>query len=451
MKKLMSRPEPIDALQQAGFGILPDGWSIQEIGDLLSSGRGISVGVMYPGDDTPGGVPLIKVSDLIDNRINSNPTFSISQEKHYEYRRTELKGGELLLTLVGAYLGQSAVVPPEYAGWNTARAVGVIPIRSEIGSRWVHLCLRSQPLQHIIWTRCTTTAQPTLNIRDVAQLPIPLPPPKERQRITDILGTLDDKIECNRRMNETLEAMARTLFGSWFVDFDPVRIKSEGRQPEGMDAQTAGLFPDSFELSSLGPIPMGWSVGKFNDVAALSREGIDPGDFPIETFDHYSIPAFDEGRVAKTETGEEIKSNKFVVVENAVLLSKLNPRIERVWVPDVNRHRRSVCSTEFLVLQARLPFSREWLVGLVRGRTFQEVFVSLVTGTSGSHQRVKPESLLGLDVVIPEENIVRRYTDVIGPIQLRIAANTQETVTLTATRDALLPKLLSGEVRVSGV
>jgi type I restriction enzyme S subunit len=157
------------------------------------------------------------------------------------------------------------------------------------------------------------------------------------------------------------------------------------------------LFPDKFEDSPIGPIPKGWRVGKFNDIVTLSRDGINPGDFPAEVFDHYSIPAFDEGRQAKREIGEAIKSNKFVVKPDAVLLSKLNPRIERVWLPFPDGRCRSVCSTEFLVLYAKDPFSREFVAGLVTSTSFQEVFVTLVTGTSGSHQRVQPDSLMGMD------------------------------------------------------
>ena len=157
-------------------------------------------------------------------------------------------------------LFRSAIVPESMKGWNVARAVGVLPVRQDPGSRWVAICLRSALCQHCIRSWATTTVQATFNLRDVANLPIPLPPAALRDRIAHILGTLDDKIELNRRMNATLEGISQALFKSWFVDFDPVRQKAAGKQPVGMDAQPAALFPDSFEESDIGEVPCGWGI-----------------------------------------------------------------------------------------------------------------------------------------------------------------------------------------------
>ncbi|MHC5727886.1 MAG: restriction endonuclease subunit S, partial [Nostoc sp.] len=128
---------------------------------------------------------------------------------------------------------------------------------------------------------------PGLNRNDLHLIKVKLPPLSEQKAIAHILGTLDDKIELNREMNQTLEAMARAIFKSWFVDFDPVRAKMEGRQPAGMDAATAELFPDEFEESALGMIPKGWRIGKLDDLLILQR-GFDlpasqriPGNYPV--------------------------------------------------------------------------------------------------------------------------------------------------------------------------
>jgi type I restriction enzyme S subunit len=257
-------------LAQAGLSELPSHWSVVEVGELLSEDRGISVGVMYPGKHDPFGVPLLKVGDLAGSVINPNPEFRITPEKHYEYRRTALEGGELLLTLVGG-LGQCAVVPPEMAGWNAARAIAVIRLKEPKDARFVRLCLLSQPLQHLMQVWANTTVQATLNLKEIKQLPLPWPPTEEREAIARILSSLDDKIELNQQMNRTLEALARAIFKSWFVDFDPVRAKMDGRQPAGMDAATANLFPDSFEDSPLGKIPKGWKVTTLGDVVSIKH------------------------------------------------------------------------------------------------------------------------------------------------------------------------------------
>jgi type I restriction enzyme S subunit len=288
----------------------------------------------------------------------------------------------------------------------------------------------------------------SLKCADVPNFELHIPPLEEQRAIAHILGTLDDKIELNRRMNETLEAMARAIFKSWFVDFDPVRAKMEGRQPAGMDVETAALFPDSFENSALGKIPKDWRAGNASEVLSLGRDTVAPGDSPDEVFDHYSIPAFDEGRVPKTERGDQIKSNKFTVPSEGVLLSKLNPRIPRVWLPKVVTDRRSVASTEFLVSLPKGDATRDYLYGLFKSDSFLDVFTSLVTGTSGSHQRVKPEYLLGMHVVIPSRACMVHFSETIGPLLKRAVTNIVESRTFATIRDTLLPKLISGEIRV---
>ena len=215
-------------LAAAGVETLPDGWDVVTLGDLFIEGRGISVGVMYPGDHTPDGVRLIKAGDLNGSVINPQPDFRISAEKHHEHRRTALEGGELLMTLVGN-VGQCAVVPLHMAGWNAARAVAVMRFIEPAEAQYIQQCLLSRPLQHLMGVWSNTTVQATLNLKEIRQLPIPWPPKRLRDAIAGFGKGLDDKIELNRRMNATLEAMARALFQSWFVDFNPVRAKAEGR------------------------------------------------------------------------------------------------------------------------------------------------------------------------------------------------------------------------------
>src|SRR5271166_5029962 len=242
-------------------------WRLARLGDLVEPSRGISYGIVQPGFPVVDGVPIIRVSDVRDGRIAVNDPLRVAQSVEAAYTRTRLRGGELLLTLVGT-VGEAAVVPQSLAGWNTARAVAVIPVRSEIGAYWVQIALRSPIVQERIGSRLNTTVQATLNLRDVAELPIVLPPPGERGAIARILGALDDKIELNRRMNETLEAMARTLFKSWFVDFDPVRARAEGRDPR-LPPSIADLFPSQFVDSELGEIPEGWTAGCLSDICGF--------------------------------------------------------------------------------------------------------------------------------------------------------------------------------------
>lgn len=307
-------------------------------------------------------------------------------------------------------------------------------------------------LRTIDFTQFTDKAAvPGVNRNHLHELSVRFPPAHEQRRIAEVLCSLDDKIELNRWMNETLEAIARAIFKSWFVDFHPVRAKMSGREPAGMDAETAALFPDSMERSTLGDVPAGWAVGSMRDLITLSRDSIHPGDSPDEVFDHYSIPAFDEGRRPAREQGSVIRSSKFVVRPDVVLVSKLNPRFPRVWLPYLVSDRRAVASTEFLVATSRAGYSRDYLYSLFCSEQFMERFSGLVTGTSGSHQRVKPSDFLEMLVVVPPPRTVGAFTVVSEPLFHRIAANIRESETLATIRDTLLPRLISGELRLPPV
>lgn len=243
-------------------------WPSVELSTLVVAERGISYGIVQPGVPVADGVPIIRVSDVRGGRIATSSPLRVSHEIERAYRRTRLKGGELLVTIVGT-VGETAIVPAELAGWNVARAIAVLPIREDVGAYWVQLGMRSADAAALIQSRLNTTVQATLNLGDLAKLPILLPPPNERERIRAIIGALDEKIDLNRRMNETLEAMARTIFKDWFVDFGPTRAKIEGRKPY-IAADVWPLFPQSLDA---GGLPAGWMPGPLLDHARLISGG----------------------------------------------------------------------------------------------------------------------------------------------------------------------------------
>jgi type I restriction enzyme S subunit len=239
-------------------------------------------------------------------------------------------------------MGEVCMIPDNLRCCLGQRMVMLRPNPEKCVSRFLLYAIQSDTVQHEIKVNeGTGSTVSNLRIPLLEALPIPCPPLAEQKAIAAVLGALDDMIELNRRMNATLEAMARALFQSWFVDFDPVRAKLDGRQPFVMDPANAALFPDSFQASEVGHIPKGWSVGRVVEVSDFSRSSINPGGFPCETFDHYSLPAFDEGQTPKPELGSRIMSNKLVVARDSVLLSKLNPHIPRIWLPDLHATRRS--------------------------------------------------------------------------------------------------------------
>jgi type I restriction enzyme S subunit len=323
-------------------------------------------------------------------------------------------------------------------------------VLSDPGPRWVQYALQTGAAREYINTRLNTTVQATLNLGDVSTLPIPMPPRAVRERVLDILGALDDKIELNRRMSETLESMARELFKSWFVDFDPARAKAEGRAPIGVDAETAKLFPSEFVDSDLGPIPQGWKRSTLSEACQWSRASINPADQPNEQFEHFSIPAFDSGRRPSQDFGSAIKSLKFKVPRESVLVSKLNPAISRVWLPSP-RTNRAVCSTEFLVGVTNPPIRQSWLYLFFLSARVREAMIEQASGTSNSHQRVRPVDLDRLAVVVPPAPILSHFDLLVSPLLERVNSSQLDSDLLASIRSALLPRLISGDLSVEGV
>lgn len=325
---------------------------------------------------------------------------------------------------------------------------GVAAIRSDPQGATDYLDYALKTLAHQ-WhgLEATGTVFGSARKSDLLGLEIPWPPADDRRAIVGVLGALDDKIELNRRISDTLEDLARALFRSWFVDFDPVHAKAEGR-PSGLPSDLDQLFPDSFEPSELGDIPAGWQAARLGTIVEQHRHSENPFDSPSTLFDHYSIPAYDAAQTPKEESGENIKSAKFRVLPGTILLSRLNPEIERVWLSDVAPGDRAVCSTEFMVLEPRQPIDRNYTYCLTRSPSFRCQIESLVTGTSKSHQRARPEAVLSLPVLVPPAPVVRGFGEQVSPALTRTLHCRKAMKTLAALRDTLLPRLLSGELRV---
>ena len=277
---------------------------------------------------------------------------------------------------------------------------------------------------------------------------IPAPNIDEQRAIAAVLGSLDDKIELNRRMNATLEGLARALFQAWIVDFEPVRAKMEGR-PTGLPAEIEALFPEALEVGAEGvERPRGWKPCTVGDVVELVRMPINPGAHPGEPYWHYSLPAFDEGQFPRKEQGHTIKSTKQLIPRRCVLLSKLNPRFPKVWIPFQLDEVRAIASTEFLIASPKGPYSLEYVYLLFGSDDFLRTFSGLVTGTSSSHQRVKSDHFLEMKIMPAPESVIEQFTLLVKPLLEKAKANRLESRTLAALRDALLPRLMSGEVRV---
>jgi type I restriction enzyme, S subunit len=418
---------------------LPEGWSYVPLGALTDPTRGICYGIVQPGMPQEDGIPIIRVNNIKYSLIETDDVLKVSPEIERKYVRSRLRGQEVLVTLVGT-IGQSAIVPSELQGWNVARAVGVIPVAEDVGPQWINLCIRTSAIQHYIRTWATTTVQATFNLKDLAKIPIPFPPKRERDAIVHILGVLDNKIELLRRMNRTSEEICRQLFQSWFVDFDPVQARAARRKAKGPDAETATLFPRDLTNSGMGLIPQGWKVAtlgaEFNITMGQSPPGETYNDegngLPFYQGSTDFGPRFPCRRIYCTaptrlaEAGDTLVSVRAPVgdVNMAVERSGIGRGVAAV------RHKAGSGSyTYYHILALHQAFARFEADGTVFGS-------------------INKDSFHGIRCLVPPSDVVSAFSNAVAPFDTRINANESGVSVLADLRDTLLPKLLSGEFRI---
>ena len=415
-------------LDSYGFSAIPEDWLIVRVSDLLASERPISVGVMYPGNNTDDGIPLIRAADLAGHRINPNPDFKVSQKVNLDYKRTILEGGELLISLVGD-VGRVAVVSDWSKGWNAARAIAVLRLKNDEDAEFLRLVLQSGPIQLLMRSWSNTTVQMTLNLKEVKEIPIPWPPITQRREIAAILSAFDDKIELNRRMNRTLEQMARALFKSWFVDFDPVRAKMRGEEPEGMDAETAALFPAEMDEVEGREVPKGWETKRVQDVLelaygkALTAENRLPGNVPV------------------------YGSNGPVGFHNKALTSGPGIIVGRKGNPGFVKWSQQdffTIDTAFYVVGKGANFSPEHAFFTL------DILGLPSLGADSAVPGLNRDAAYAQSYIVPTVSVLKRFDGYATQFRKAVNFYENESAQLASLRDALLPRLLSGEVDVSG-
>lgn len=397
---------------------------------------------MYPGSDTPGGIPLIKVGDIKGGTVIQRPSYCISSETNYEYRRTQLEGDELLITLVGNP-GECVVVQPHMVGWNPARAIAVLRLKDSSLRTYLKTVLESSAGRHLIDAVLNTTVQKTLNLKDIRRLPIPLPNADTIRNITELAEAFSTRVTLLRETNATLEAIAQALFKSWFVDFDPVRAKQQGRAPEGMDEATAALFPDAFEESELGLVPKGWRVGTLGDVARTSKRQL-----PVSEL-HSGLPYVGLEHIPRKSlalnewaTADGLESAKSAFSEGDILFGKLRPYFHKVVIAPIS----GVCSTDILVCQPVL----QGFWGFVAMHLFSESMIAYADRLSNGAKmpRVNWKDLAAYLLSIPPHDVAAAFSAAIEPLFDRLKANAHQAQTLAPLRDTLLPRLISGQLRL---
>ena len=382
---------------------------------------------------TESGALVLRSQNIRGGRLDLSKQ-SFTDEAHFEQRsrRARLKAGDLVITRE-APMGEVCIIPDGLRCCLGQRMVMLRPDTRKCDSRFLLYAIQSPAVQHEIKiSEGTGSTVSNLRIPLLEALAIPHPPLAEQKVIAHILGTLDDKIELNRRMNETLEAMARAIFQSWFVDFDPVRAKASGESPDsicqrlGLTPELLALFPDSFEDSELGEIPKGWLLTRLDDVLELAYGKALKATDRIDG----EIPVYGSGGV----TGYH---NESLIDGSAIIVGRKGTVGSLYWE---DRSSYPIDTVFYVKPKLELTYCFYLLQTLALD----------TMNTDAAVPGLNRNNVYRLLTSLPDEKLRAAFDDVAMSVRRQMRANTEELQTLSEVRDALLPKLLSGELMVQG-
>ncbi|MDT9235584.1 MAG: restriction endonuclease subunit S [Limnospira sp. PMC 917.15] len=406
-----------------GWGMGYERWFETTIGEQATLQRGIDI---TKAQQNPGKVPVVSSSG-ISSYHDTAP-----------------------ITSPGVVLGRKGVVGSVYYitqdYWPHDTTLWVKDFHGNY-PRFVYYFFKS--IASRLSTMDVGSANPTLNRNHVHPIKILWPPLDEQKAIAHILGTFDDKIELNQQMNRTLEAIARAIFKSWFIDFDPVRAKMDQRQPAGMDAETAALFPDEFEDSPLGKIPKGWEILTLGDLGKIVT-GKTPstkipeyfgGDVPFIT------PTDMDGRKGIAETARYLTKQgvqavrSIVVPGGSIAVSCIGSNMGKV----IYILKDSVTNQQINSIIVNDKFSKEYLYYNLSDRRIE---LQNMAGGGSAVPILNKSHFSAIEILIPNLVLLNRFDKIAHYLTVKNFHNDKHTQALSSIRDTLLPKLLSGEIRV---
>lgn len=383
-------------------------WKEIKLGDYLDS---ISKTFKF----TDKEVVFLNTSDVLEGKVLN---------KEYEspiglpgQAKKSIQKGDLLFSEIRPTNKRYARIDFDSEDYVVSTKLMVLRVKGDLDPIFLELYLTSEEildyLQMIAEDRSGTFPQITFDI--ISKLELKLPPLPEQKAIASVLSSLDDKIDLLHQQNQILEALAETLFRQWFVE--------EAKED--------------------------WEECTVGDLSIHSKISVHPKKNLDTLYHHYSIPSFDANKKPIVELGIDIQSNKYKVESNSILFSKLNPhKDKRLWLILDALQDNSICSTEFQVVKPKDDIYLYFLYGWLTHSAYYNEIASGVGGTSGSHQRIEPKSIFTAPCIKMDKKIIVDYNVQVDPLFKKQIENQQQIQTLTKLRDTLLPKLMSGEVRV---
>ena len=419
-------------------------WSTAEIGSFAKLRSGYS----FKSADRKGeGTPVIKISNVKAGRIVVDGCGFVDEAVAACAKDWYTKPGDVLIAMTG-YVGEVALVQLGERYLINQR-VGRFEFVSDspVDGAFFFYVLQEPEFRQRIEGLARGSAQPNLSSADAHKLKVPVPPLVVQQGIASTLASLDDRIALLRETNATLEAIAQALFKSWFVDFDPVRAKQQGLAPAGVDDSTAALFPDRFEESALGLVPKGWRGGTLDDLADLNSQSWSGRHHPerVRYLDLANVKDNEVATVTEFAFDEAPSRARRVLRSGDTIVGTVRPGNRSFAfihepVPDLT------ASTGFAVLSPTVVDNTAFVYLAATQDASIDHLSHIADG--GAYPAVRPDVVSALACVVPSAEILRAFNAVACPLLVKVSANQRQAQTLATLRDTLLPRLISGQLRL---
>ena len=369
-------------------------------------------------------------------------SFMLATARSNEISKFQLKKGQVALTKDSETrddIGIPTYIADDFddviLGYHCAL---ITPNKDILDGRYLNALLQTDYAKKYFACNASGSGQRyALSIEALNSFPVPVIPLQEQKQIGETFSALDKKIELNRAINQNLEAMAKQLYDYWFVQFDFPNKDGKPYKSSG------GEMVWNEKLKRM--IPKEWTNANIYQLASISKETVNPQAQPNELFKHYSLPEYDKTGTYAEEYGIDIQSAKFIVTNNCILVSKLNPWTSRVICG--NRGSNQICSTEFVVWNPASLKTKGFLFMLAKSAKFIEYCTQGATGTSHSHRRINPELMMKFDFPYNSE-IAIKFSLLIENIIVHLHNNIAQLKVLTKQRDELLPLLMNGQITI---
>lgn len=369
--------------------------------------------------------------DLMDTSIKEQETYSI-------------KKGDILITRTSETIDELAMSCVAVKDYPRATYSGFTKrLRPKTAGiayhKYLAFYLRSQLFRKAVTNNAFMTLRASFNEDIFSFLNLYLPEYKEQVKIGDMLYSMEQKIQLNKRICAELEAMAKTLYNYWFTQFD---FPDENGKPY---RSSGGEMVWNDQLKR--EIPKGWTPGTISSLMKIENTSVNPQKLGNALMEHYSIPAFDANHNPAYEEAGTIESGKYVVDPECILTSKLNPHFKRLWDPYCDTEN-AICSTEFIVYRPRTAWTRPFCYAVLNSEAFYAHMVGKATASTGSRKRIQPDVSASFELAIPDEKTMRAFVEQYAPIMEKQKALYKENCELTKLRDWLLPVLMNGQATV---